>query len=74
LNPSPKTADGKAKGKDADRSTGVIGTVTAVPGSLGGRTTVESMPVHMPSQGFREGGERGITKIDKEISGNGGPS
>ena len=35
----------------------------AVPASLGGRTTSESMPVHEPSVGFREGGERGITNI-----------
>ena len=35
----------------------------AVPASLGGRTTSESMPVHKPSVGFREGGERGITNI-----------
>ncbi len=37
----------------------------AAPGSLGGRTTIESMPVHRPSVGIREGGERGITKIDE---------
>jgi hypothetical protein len=24
---------------------------------------MESMPIHMPSLGFREGGERGITNI-----------
>ena len=40
----------------------------ALPGSLGGRSTMESMPVHMPSQGFREGGERGITRIREEGS------
>jgi hypothetical protein len=39
----------------------------AIPGSLGGRTTMESMPVHMPSQGFMEGGERGITSITEEV-------
>ena len=36
---------------------------SAVPLSLGGRSTVDSMPVHKPSIGFREGGERGITNI-----------
>ena len=64
MNPPPKTGDGKAKG--ADGKTRVIGTGTAIPGSLGGRSTAESMPVHEPSQGFREGGERGITRIDEE--------
>lgn len=61
--------DGKGKGKDADANVAMTG--TAVPGSLGGRTTAESMPVHKPSQGFREGGERGITKIDEEVGGAG---
>ncbi|KAG0647420.1 White collar 1 [Hyphodiscus hymeniophilus] len=56
LNPAPKT----------DRKTTDVG--TAVPGSLGGRSTVESLPVHKPSQGFRDGGERGITNIDEEGS------
>jgi hypothetical protein len=69
LNPAPKTADGKAK--DADGMTGVIGTGPVVLGSLGGRSTVESMPVHKPSQGFREGGKRGITNIDEESGGGG---
>ena len=55
LNPAPKTAE--PHGKDAG---------TGVPGSLGGRTTAESMPFHKPSQGFREGGQRGITKIEEE--------
>ena len=41
----------------------------AVPAILGGRTTQESMPIHKPSQGFREGGERGITKIDEKDEG-----
>jgi hypothetical protein len=41
----------------------------AVPRSLGGRSTIESMPVHKPSQGFREGGERGITMIVEEGGG-----
>jgi hypothetical protein len=41
----------------------------AVPAILGGRTTQDSMPVHRPSQGFREGGERGITKIDEKDEG-----
>jgi hypothetical protein len=60
LNPAPNTADGNVMGKEMG------GTATGFPGSLGGRTTVESMPVHKPSQGFRGGGERGITKIDEE--------
>lgn len=64
LNPAPKTNDGKG--------TEVVGTGTAVPGSLGGRSTAESMPVHKPSQGFRDGGDRGITKIDEEGGGAAG--
>ena len=44
----------------------------AIPGSLGGRSTADSMPVHKPSQGFREGGERGITNIDEEGGAGGG--
>jgi hypothetical protein len=40
----------------------------AVPGSLGGRSTMESRPFHGPSQGFREGGERGISRIWEEGS------
>lgn len=35
----------------------------AMPGSLGGRTTMESIPVKVPSIGYREGGKRGITNI-----------
>lgn len=46
-----------------DKLGNVTGDGAAVPGSLGGRSTIESMPVHLPSQGFREGGEHGITKI-----------
>jgi len=38
----------------------------AVPESLGGRSTAESMPVREQSQGFREGGKRGITRIEEE--------
>jgi hypothetical protein len=57
--------DGKGKGNGAEANVPIMG--TAVPGSLGGRTTAESIPVHKPSQGFREGGERGITKIDEEV-------
>lgn len=41
----------------------VKGDGAAVPGSLGGRSTMQSMPFHAPSRGFRGGGERGITKI-----------
>jgi hypothetical protein len=77
LNPAPKinsaikvnSRDGKGKRKDADAN--VVMTGTAVPGSLGGRTTAENMLVHKPSQGFREGGERGITKIGEEVGGTG---
>jgi hypothetical protein len=75
LNPAPtvNSVDGKGKaplqGKDVDAN--VVMTGTAVTGSLGGRTTAESMPVHKPSQGFRKGGERAITKIDEEGGGTG---
>ena len=48
----------------------------AVPASLGGRSTAESQPMHIPSHGFREGGERGITRIGEAdvetVSNNGG--
>jgi len=44
----------------------------AKPASLGGRTTIESQPVHAPSNGYREGGERGITRIGEEPEGVGG--
>ncbi|KAE8441424.1 hypothetical protein EG329_004980 [Mollisiaceae sp. DMI_Dod_QoI] len=50
---------------DSNGNGDMKGDGAAVPGSLGGRTTIESMPVHRPSVGFREGGERGITKIDE---------
>ena len=45
----------------------------AIPASLGGRSTADSQPVHAPSKGFREGGERGITSIGEEVemTGNG---
>jgi hypothetical protein len=33
---------------------------------------MESMPVHKPSQGFREGGERRITMIVEGDEGGGG--
>jgi hypothetical protein len=29
------------------------------------RTTAESQPIHAPSQGYKEGGPSGITKIAK---------
>jgi hypothetical protein len=48
------------------------GGAAAVPASLGGRSTMESMPVHKPSQGFREGGEMGITMIVEGDEGGGG--
>jgi len=38
----------------------------AMVDSLGGRSTAESRPVHGLSQGFREGGVRGITSIGEE--------
>jgi len=41
------------------------GSGATVPGSLRGRSTAESQPVHAPSNGFREGGERGITRIEE---------
>ena len=44
----------------------VSGKGAARPKSLGSRSTQESMPVHQPSSGFREGGERGITVIREE--------
>jgi hypothetical protein len=43
----------------------------AVPGSLGGRSTAESQPVYAPGNGFREGGERGITSIGEEVEATG---
>ncbi|KAK6608127.1 GATA zinc finger [Botrytis cinerea] len=42
---------------------GVMGSGTAVPASLGGRTTMESQPFHARSLGFNEGGVSGITNI-----------
>jgi hypothetical protein len=45
----------------------------AVPNILGGRTTAESQPIHAPSTGFREGGDRGITSIGEEIETTTGP-
>lgn len=42
---------------------GVMGSGTAVPASLGGRTTMESQPIHARSLGFNEGGVSGITNI-----------
>lgn len=44
---------------------GVMGSGTAVPASLGGRTTIESQPVHARSLGFNEGGISGITNIEE---------
>jgi hypothetical protein len=32
---------------------------------MGERSTVDSMPVREQSKGFREGGERGIIRIDE---------
>lgn len=58
LNPAPKTID--------DKATDAGGTGTSVQGSVRGRSTVESMSVHKPSEGFRDGGKRGITKIDED--------
>jgi hypothetical protein len=52
------------------RGEGEIGKA-AVPASLGGRSTMESMPVHKQSQGFKEGGERSITKIAEGDEGGG---
>ena len=43
---------------------------TAVPSSLGGRSTAESQPIHAPSKGFREGGDRMITSIGEEKEDN----
>jgi hypothetical protein len=55
LNPNPKENEVDVKNEGAAR-----------PASLGGRSTVDSMPVHKQSLGFRGGGERGITKVDEE--------
>ncbi|CZT42619.1 related to white collar 1 protein [Rhynchosporium secalis] len=41
----------------------------ALTAKAGGRSTVESMPVHQRSLGFRGGGERRITKIDESDEG-----
>jgi hypothetical protein len=48
---------------NADMKGNLKGERTAAPGNLGGRNTFHSIHVHSPSQGFREGGERGITRI-----------
>ncbi|EDN97429.1 predicted protein [Sclerotinia sclerotiorum 1980 UF-70] len=50
---------------------GVMGSGTAVPASLGGRTTMESQPVHARSLGFNEGGVTGITNIEEGREGSG---
>ncbi|RAL64761.1 hypothetical protein DID88_001792 [Monilinia fructigena] len=50
---------------------GVMGGGTAVPASLGGRTTMESQPVHARSLGFNEGGISGITNIEEGGEGSG---
>jgi len=47
----------------------VKGEGAAVPETLGGRSTMESMPIHATSQGFREGGKRKITNIDETDEG-----
>lgn len=52
--------------REKDKEGDVKGDSAAVPGSLGGRSTLESQPVHKPSLGFREGGKRGITNISEE--------
>ncbi|TVY30895.1 White collar 1 protein [Lachnellula hyalina] len=39
---------------------------SAAPQSLGGRSTADSQPVRDQSKGFREGGDRGITRIEEE--------
>lgn len=44
---------------------GIMGSGTAVPASLGGRTTMESQPVHARSLGYNEGGVSGITNIEE---------
>lgn len=36
------------------------------PKVLGGRSTVDSMPVHEQSVGYNDGGERGITTLVEE--------
>jgi hypothetical protein len=59
MNPPPGARKGYVKGSEGRGG-------AAVPASLGGRTTAESQPVHLPSQGFREGGERGITMIEEK--------
>lgn len=43
----------------------VSGVDAAVPTSLGGSTTQESMPVHKRNRGFRGGWQRGIMNIDE---------
>ncbi|TGO10010.1 hypothetical protein BTUL_0147g00140 [Botrytis tulipae] len=55
---------------------GIMGSGTAVPASLGGRTTMESQPVHARSLGFNEGGVSGITNIEegRESERSGGTS
>jgi len=52
--------------REVEKGGDMKGDGAAMPGSLGGRSTVESRPVHGLSQGFREGGDRGITRIREE--------
>ncbi|KAJ5046364.1 uncharacterized protein L3040_003609 [Drepanopeziza brunnea f. sp. 'multigermtubi'] len=56
---------------NVDQSTvgDVKGSGAAVPEALGGRSTMNSMPIHATSQGFREGGQRMITNIDERDEG-----
>lgn len=55
--------------RDSENAGDIKGDGAALPGVLGGRTTTESMPVHKPSLGFREGGDRGIINIEEEDRG-----
>ena len=52
--------------RELEKEGDMKGDGAAVPASLGGRSTIESRPVHGFSQGFKEGGDRGITRIREE--------
>ena len=62
---------GDVKGEKEGNIFGVGGSA-ALPGSLGGRSTQQSIPVHKPSLGFRGGGDRGITSIKEVNEGSAG--
>lgn len=56
LNPNPREGLVDVKGTGG----------ASKPMVLGGRSTVDSMPVHEQSVGFNDGGDRGITTLMEE--------